>query len=331
MSHSSTSNSDSGTDQGHDVASSGIRRWIPKAALLAVLLVTVVNVLAARLIAHTSWLPSEPRALVKKQIDELRECRQVWLLGSSTLAQGIDPELLENETGKDVAVLTLGSAGPVSLTEMALEALADNVKPPQAIYLFLFKDAFNGNRPTFDKDQRYIESLNSPSVLDHVSSSIAIYSYRHSIKFNLRGMIVGLVSPNLDKQIDLAKIKPKPMDQTDLISLMDSGSDYTMNLGRIDELSKACKQIGVELYFVITPTADAAINWQAKYMPELPYDELIGRLEERGVEQGFQVLDYTGLFPSTTLYFRDPYHIREPHMAEFTEVFAQQVHSQRGD
>lgn len=327
MSHSSTSNSDPLGHQEPEAATSGLRRWLPKAALLTLTLMVAINFLSARLIARTGWLPSEPRALVQSQIEVLRECDQVWLLGSSTLAQGIELEQLMQETRQDVAVFTLGSAGPVSLTEMALAALADQDTAPQSIYLFLFKDSLNGNRPTVENDRRYVSSLNTPSIVERVTSGITIYNYRHSIKFNLRGAIVGVVSPGRGKTVDLEKIKVKPMDNADLMSLMDSGSDYEVNLGRLEELSKVCKQSGVDLFVVMTPTADAAINWQAKYVPELPYDQLIDQLEEHGATQGFQLLDYSDLFPSTTLYFRDPYHIREPHMAEFTGVFAEHLRS----
>lgn len=331
MSHSSTFNSESDTDRESDAPESGKGRWVPKAALLTLAMLVLINFLSGWLIAQTGWLPSEPRLLVQKQIQSLRECDQIWLLGSSTLAQGVDPEQLKEETGKQIAMLTLGSAGPVSLTEMAMVGLADSSAPPDAIYLFLFKDALNGNRPTIDNDRRYVDSLNSPSLMERVTSFIAIYNYRHSIKFNLRRSVVGIVTSDRGVEVDLEKIKVKPLEDADTVSLMDSGADYEVNLGRLEDLSKACEQSGVELFVVITPTADAAINWQAKYAPHLPYNQLIDQIKRRGALVGFQVLDYTDLFPSTTLYFRDPYHIREQHMAEFTHTFAEHLSSRMLD
>lgn len=324
MSHSSTSSSDPHTPDETDRPAAPTS-WLPKAALGAVLLVLVINVIAGQLIAQTGWLPSEPRALVTKQVDELRGSEGVWLLGSSTLAQGIEPELLEKEAGTDLAVLTLGSAGPVSLTEMALAGLEGNARPPKAIYLFVFKDALNGNRPTIENDERYVASLNEPSFAERVTSVAPVYNYRHSIKFNARVVVRDTFLPARRVDAVAKDIEEKPIDNADLTALMDSGADFEVNLGRLSELSKVCRERSVKLYVVFTPATDAVVNWQAKYKPQLPYDRLLDQLREQGEAEGFELIDYTRQFPSTTLYFRDPYHIRVDYMAELTRVFAQRV------
>ena len=322
MSHSSTSSSD--PTQAPDAPKRAVP-WLPKAALTATLLVVAINLVAGRLIAQTGWLPSEPRALVTKQVDELRASDGVWLLGSSTLAQGIEPEQLEKEIGVDVGVLTLGSAGPVSLTEMALAGLADNPDPPKAIYLFLFKDALNANRPTFDNDKRYVASLNDPTFAQRVTSIAPLYNYRHSIKFNARTAVRDTLLPEKSRHTESTDVEEKPIESPDLTALRESGADFKIDLGRLDDLAKDCSERGVKLFVVFTPTTDAVINWQAKYMPKLPYDKLLDDLRKRGEVEGFGLIDYTHLFPSTTLYFRDPYHIRSDHMPELTGVFAKQV------
>ncbi|MFN3167568.1 MAG: hypothetical protein ACE37H_10940 [Phycisphaeraceae bacterium] len=327
MSRSSTSNSEPvNPDQAAGPSEQPpTKHALPKAALGATLVVVVINLVAGRLIAQTDWLPSEPRALVTKQVDELRAGDGVWLLGSSTLAQGIDPEQFEDASGADAAVLTLGSAGPVSLTEMALKALDDNPDPPEAVYLFVFKDALNVNRPTIDNDRRYVASLNEPTFAERVTSVAPVYNYRHSIKFNFRIAVAKVIAPGRLRDAEAKDVEDKPMDRPNMTTLMDSGADFEVDLGKLDALAQACNERGVDLYVVVTPTAEAAINWQARYKPDLPYDKLISQLRERGERVGFGLVDFTGMFPSTTIYFRDPYHVRSDHMPALTEAFAQTV------
>lgn len=327
MSHSSTSNSDPlspSRDSGQPPTAD--RPWVPRAALGTVVLVLVINLIAGFFIAKTDWLPSEPRVLVTKQLAELREGDDLWLLGSSTLAQGIEPERLATQTGLDVSVFTLGSAGPVSLTEMAIAGLEGDSTPPRAVYLFVFKDTLNVNRPTIADDRRYVAALNDPTVAERVTSIAPVYNYRDSIKFNIRRSMATALSPGRSRSAPPPPPdQAKPIDDADMTKLMVSGADFQIDMGRLEELAELCQNEGVSLYLVITPTTEAAVNWQNKYVPDLPYDAMVQQIRADGPTQGYRVIDYTGLFPSTTHYFRDPYHIREQYMASFTDTFAQAV------
>jgi len=329
MSHSSTSSSKpqpKSADEAAAVQHRALGPWVPKAAVGTLILVLALNALAGRLIARTDWLPSEPRALVTKEINELRRADDVWMLGSSTLAQGIEPDQFREQTKLDTAVFTLGSAGPISLTEMALAGLKDNPKPPRAIYLFLFKDMFNHNRPNVAKDLLYVRSLNAPTPTDIVSSYCNIYSYRHSLKHNSRLAVWRIIAPNRAKiDLPLDQVDVQPMDNSELAGLMSTGKDFEFTMGRMDDLAALCKEKSVKLRIVITPTAEAAIKWQATFVPDLPYEKLLDQIRERGEDMGFELIDFTGLFESTSYYYRDAYHIRPQHMIKFTAEFVNVV------
>jgi len=327
MSHSSTSSSETPAKGQAPDGRAGPRAWTPRAAVAATLAVVVLNLIAGYLIPQrTDWLPSEPRILVTRQLAELREAEDLWLLGSSTLAQGILPEMLSDQTGRDLSLFKLGSAGPRSLTEMAITGLKEDDTPPEAIFLFYFKDSMNANKPTLKDDIRYVDALKDPSLSDYATTVAPIFNYRESLKFNIRKTIALALVPSRSKKVKtITSEQAKPIDNEDMVKLMASGVDYRLETGRIDDLAALCNEKDIALYIVITPTAEAAVKWQDKHVSDLSYQAMIDTLRTKGEELGYEVLDYTQRFPSTTQYFRDPFHIRSAYMPDFTETFAEDV------
>lgn len=298
-------------------------QFVPWAALAMAFIVLITNVLTQSYATREGWLPSVPRGLVNTHLTRMQQPADAWLLGSSTLARGIDEQQVKTDSGLECHNIALGSAGPVSLAELAIFGLNETSSRPQAIFLFVFKDSLNCNRRSFDHDLRYVQAMESPTLNECIAANIPLYSYRLRIRSFIRNNLADLFRLRGERRHEIERKVPEQLiDNPDRTYLMNNGRNYEIDLGRLSELAEICRSMNVDLYLVLTPTATAAFNWQAKHYPNFTWDDITEMLHEMTAREQIGLLDYTHLFPSTNRYFTDSYHLQSERIPEFSRQFS---------
>lgn len=154
-------------------------RRVPAAALLAALIVLAAEG-ASRLAVARGWV--RPVAGIEVHVDMqlgdlLERGPDLWFLGNSTLAYGLEMPLDGPCEGVHAAKLTHGSATLAASTRMLRHYVEQGAGPPSAVLVFLTKDDLNTNGYRAEKSRRYEAIGNGPSLdLDDVIMLSAIRS-----------------------------------------------------------------------------------------------------------------------------------------------------------
>jgi hypothetical protein len=174
--------------------------------------------------------------MIDDAINKLTEADGIWLLGNSTLAAGINEDIVSVKVGAENAIVELGSATlevTIRLADIALEA---SDKPPKKIILFVTKDDMNKLGSRASSSASYLEAMDSPSLYEKLATMIPIYSCRYSIRDHLRktisddaiGLLKSLKPAHAADESGVVKAAYMPLsDVEDSTYLYKLGKNYT--------------------------------------------------------------------------------------------------------
>ena len=138
--------------------------WPGSAVLLALTLVGLAEVGVRFLVPNLGW--SEGRSSLGQWVRQLcydidTRCPEIWLMGNSVLAYGVDVDSLESRTSKTVIALPFGGATVSGATAMLEFFLRRAPRPPDLVVFCITKDDLNlhGERAWFEKNYLEYDTL----------------------------------------------------------------------------------------------------------------------------------------------------------------------------
>ncbi len=91
-----------------------------------ILLIVVANVLVYKRAKKVDYISSIPIALIDGYLETMSRPADMWLLGNSTLDNGVLVNVLEKNTGKKIIKTPIGSGTIEAQSMLALKALKEN-------------------------------------------------------------------------------------------------------------------------------------------------------------------------------------------------------------
>jgi len=292
----------------------------PTAALLAVLVLGAGNVAAWAAQRAGRISTSVPRQLLDERRLALAREPGVWFLGNSTMASALSEEELRERLGRGWVKAPLGSSTlRVSLT-LAERALADAPAPPAAIVLFATKDDVNVNGDRALVSRRYERAFEGRSMGETAAAAIPAYACRFAIQAELLNGVASLLPGRTSAGAVEARAPARDLSADfELTHLHKQGRAYAP--GPVDFARLAAAARGrTRLVLVFPPVTAAVERWQHRHAPAHPWPVVAAGLAARARAAGFEVLDYTHRYPSTTAFFEDVYHLNARGAAAFTPV-----------
>lgn len=291
----------------------------PTAALLAALLLAGGNLVAWAAQREGLISSSVPRQLLEDRRAALAAEPGAWFLGNSTMEAALSEEALRAQLGGRWVKAPLGNATLEVSLSLAERALTEARAAPAAIVVFATKDDVNANGDRAVVSRRYERAFEGRTVAETAAAAIPAYACRFAIQAELLNGLTAVLGP---KQAS-AGVGPAPVRDlsadVELTHLHKQGRAYVPDDVDFARLAAAA-QGRTRLVLVFPPVTAAVTQWQRRHAPAHPWPEVAARLARQARAAGFEVLDYTGRYPSTTAFFEDVYHLNAHGAGVFTPV-----------
>lgn len=299
-----------------------------RAVCLALLLLVVVNVLVKRAIDSDLLYVSNPRLMVTKGIESLVESEaELWWIGNSTMAAGVDQTVIADAAVKDSVFLELGSATLEATVALAVNAIEQSSRKPEKLILFFTKDDLNAHGERAVASRRYLEALQGESLKDRVESWVPVYTARFAIVKGGRDFFASTLKhgPKSQDKVEEAVVHRDLSSDFDTTYLNNLGRDFAPQVINFNRLAELAGAYGTKIYFVSPPVTNAVVKWQAENVPSYPWSDIVSGIEALLEFSNMIVVDYSGLLPSTTQYFKDVYHLNQFGAKEFSKQLATEL------
>ncbi|HYD40219.1 MAG TPA: hypothetical protein VEB43_05275 [Anaeromyxobacter sp.] len=300
----------------------GFRPW---AALLALVVLGAGNLVAWAAQRAGRLTTSVPRQLLDERRVMLAREPGLWFLGNSTMASALSEEVLHDRLGRGWVKAPLGSSTLGVSLKLAERALTDAPSPPAAIVLFATKDDVNVNGDRARVSRRYERALEGRSLAEIAAAAIPAYACRFAIQAELLNGLAGLLPGRASAAGVEARVPARDLSaEFELTHLHKQGRAYAPGPVDFGRLAAAARG-RTRLVLVFPPVTAAVERWQARHAPAHPWRKVAADLAARARAEGFEVLDYTNRYPSTTAFFEDVYHLNARGADAFTPVLLQDL------
>ena len=295
-------------------------RTAPAAALAALCVVAALE-LTARALLGAGVLGADPslRQLVTTQLARLKDERPaLWMLGNSTLANGVDEAAL-TRGGASVVRLTHGSA-TVGGTAAMLDYYLQRAQAPRQVLIFATLDDFNPNGMRAEVSREYAKidatgKLPKPELL-------ALRAVRASLKTKLFVIYQRLrggkseAAGGGDPQDGVFSGEPIPPGSNGFAAL---ARDYAVQADAFPALAAAARRRGIgRVTLVLLPITDRLADWHDRSAPTLSYARVRATVKEECEKSGLAFVDWGEPLSDYSL-FKDPYHLNARGRAWLTQ------------
>lgn len=299
-----------------------------------VLFILLANLWAYREAKRMHLLSSIPTGLIDGYIANMKKDYDIWLVGNSTLANGVNTDQVEKGTGLKVLKTPMGSATGEAMCLLAIEGIKSIKKMPADLFLFVTKDDFNLKGLRGETSKNYIKSMEGKALKEQILSAIPLYSYRISLKQKygkiLREFFVsGKKKEKTGKlsQSDTLKMKEELINETHSAHLINLGKNFTLNLKGFKQLAQLCNEKNIRLHVIFPPVTRSVPNWQNFYYPAQNYTMVMNTIKTELKNDNIPYIDYLDSVPSTTRYFKDEYHLNKNGANMFTKMLVTHIGS----
>ena len=302
---------------------------IPKSWALAALLVLVVNLVAFS--AHRAGLVHSgiPHGIIQGFVDSTQSKSDVWLIGNSTLADSVEPEVIREFLDGNVQKITLGSAVLGAQTLLAEHLLTRTEQTPKLVCFFITKDDLNKNGSRARVSRDYYKAIESPDWKDAVAASVPLHNYRASIRTQSKNKFFKLKSLFSRKKQAASKAPAaiKNLDgEWNTAYLAQLGENYELDLSGMDTLSSLVKtHPKISFILIIPPITGAPARWQLETHPDKSWPDTLDTIRQRAKTMNVQVLDLSTTYPPTTEFFKDVYHLKKTQMTPFSSLLGERI------
>lgn len=308
------------------------RGGIPRAWTLALILYFFLNVLVVIGKRSEILFTGMPEVQVKDFIESVQQPKDLWLIGNSLLAFGVDSGSLKSGSNISFSRISIGSGTFEAMSALAQLALSKTQAPPEVILVFVSKDDFNLNGRRQVASQRYLKSIESPQWTALLASRIPLYACRASLFIGparwLKDQFLRFSTrpPTMTTQESKPAKSYLNADESLIAEHVESnyliplGNDFELNTAGFDDLGQATKPSSTRVVVIFPPVSSAVPIWQARHNPTNPWPDVRHDIESLAFKNGFDVMDFSTAFPTNKHYFRDPYHLTDAGKIEFTKL-----------
>lgn len=254
-------------------------RRVPRSVLTALVLILAAEG-AARAALNRGWLRRDmtARALVESYVDRVgREQPDVWLLGNSTLDEGVDEAAFVRDTGRSTVKLSLGSATVRATARVLGFYLARAPRKPQAVVVFVSKDDLNRKGYRATVSEQY-DDIVSGGLLASPQRHLALYATRGDIQAKagrafdrLRRLVGGRERrqpPRPPKDQRVFDGDPIERGSPDFEFYRDLLKDFAFDAEAFEELAAIARAHGVaDVTVVLTPSTDRYVQFHDAQVP----------------------------------------------------------------
>lgn len=306
-----------------------VSRW--GAVAIALLMVLGVEV-AARMMMSQGLIKLDPSLdrLVKGQRREMiHEKPRVWLVGNSTLHEGVDEAEFEQAFGQPVAKLTHGSASLGGSIAMADYYASTTDVPVETLAIFVAVDDLNVNGYRAKVSRRYFDY--SPDPWDDFRELSVAYSASNSIVTLVTDCVDAVIyrkwPPKALKRTEATETEVPEFDGRQLSaddawqqSLME---DFRFEPEKLREFKAMADRHGIaRVILVLVPVTDRHIELREQELGDWHWQTLRDELKREADAAGVELLDFA---EPTTNYreFEDSYHLNAHGKSRFTRELAE--------
>jgi hypothetical protein len=307
-------------------------------ALVLALVVLLGLEIAVRVLVARGLLPKDDSLdiLVERQTRAVVEQKpQVWMLGNSTLAWGVDEELLGRITGRSVMKIMHGSASVEGSAAMLGHYLSRAPVRPRLVILCLTKDDLNAHprstRQSLSRDYLQFQwRAFLPSNWLYLRACrrglVERLSWQKGLLFHARNHWLALRGlPPMERaappaprdhefRYDGSPIPPEDAFYTRL------AWGYSMRPKAFEKLARASDGDGNPRVLVLMmPVTSSYVEWHDARHPETPHRTVVSRVEEWCAANGLLFMDMSRVFSDPGL-FQDPHHLNAFGKEQFTEL-----------
>ena len=253
------------------------------------------------------------------QLARLKDERPaLWMLGNSTLANGVDEAAL-TRGGASVVRLTHGSA-TVGGTAAMLDYYLQRAQAPRQVLIFATLDDFNPNGMRAEVSREYAKidatgKLPKPELL-------ALRAVRASLKTKLFVIYQRLrggkseTAGGGDSQDGVFSGEPIPPGSNGFAAL---ARDYAVQADAFPALAAAARRRGIgRVTLVLLPITDRLADWHDRRTPTLSYARVRATVKEECEKSGLAFVDWGEPLSDYSL-FKDPYHLNARGRAWLTQ------------
>ena len=297
----------------------------PKAAILALVLFASTEFVVRAQLA-TEHIATDPSlwSLAREHRLEIDERRpQVWLMGNSTLAYGIDVDSLRRETGQKLVAISHGTATARASSAMLAHYLRLSPKVPETVVLFVSKDDLNmsGSRAHASRRYHRFDSLFGWQLEDLLRTYAIRSRVRSELLLTLRNVLRGVTGrePVVPTgRTSHTNGKPATFEPK-LAQLSRLSVNYSLDRGAIQTFVSVCRRHGVQRIAVwMVPVTRYYEEFHDKRNPNLSCEAITLEVENACRQHGVRFVSDAHFF-SDLAHFRDPYHLNDAGRAEFTK------------
>lgn len=251
------------------------------------------------------------------------ETRQpdIWLMGNSVLAYGVDVAALESRTGKTALAMPFGGATVAGSTAMLEYYIQRAPHPPKQVIYCITKDDLNlhGERSwistkyleyetwrgiSFDRIFRLADSRNT--IINYLKSALIGQSTASAMQPS---------EPTFGGVVTEEKLKY-------MGSLM---QNFSLDSDIFDRIRLLATQHGFDVSFLLMPVSDIYLRYHDQHTDGFSVDQVHSLIRDLSMEHGFSFYDLSGMNPAEYAYFSDPYHLTPDGRRRATEEIAQKL------
>ncbi|MBB6441777.1 SGNH/GDSL hydrolase family protein [Phycisphaera mikurensis] len=279
---------------------------------------------------RSAWIPppSSFDGLVNSRLAEMEGrdfADAFWLLGNSTLAEGLDAGEVARELGAPAWPLPHGSAslaGSMSLLRMYL----DRLDSPLRVVIFVTVDDLNLHGLRAERSQKYLNY--QPSRVPWVRENVRLVGNGPRV----RQFLSGFAKSMLRGRFSLDFVVRKGTGTYDGRPIRDNDGnhdrlfrDFEPDLDSISALRRLSADAGLPPpVLVLMPVTDEHIRFRERFRPGWSYDAFRADLRRACVASGVVFVD-VGEPLDRHAWFRDTYHLNDEGKARMSPEIGRRI------
>ena len=244
---------------------------------------------------------------------------EVWLMGNSILAYGIDAESLERQTGLSVLALPIGAAtlaGDAAMLEYFLRRAP--VLPKKVIFC-ITKDDLNLNGDRAQISGHYLaydtwRGISIDRIFRLADSRQTLMNYIKT--FLLRRPTASERHPSLPPFAGV--VTPETAYYMD-----EHMNRFAFDDSAFPHIGRLSAKYQFEAGILLMPISRVYATYHDERFPALTCDQIAKKLAESCAQHHLSFRDYSGAAPDIADYFADPYHMTAAGRAFFTPLLAE--------
>ena len=292
------------------------------AAFLALILVAAAELGVRFLTPNLGWY--EGLSSLNQWVARLRHELQttqpdIWLMGNSVLAYGVDIAELERQTGKTALAMPFGGATVAGSTAMLEYYLRRVPRPPEHVAFCITKDDLNPNGERSWISETYLKYDTWRGL--SLERMFRLADSRNTLMNTLKSLVLGRSTASASQPSEPSFQGVVPPEKADYMERL--MRDYELDTAVFPHIQALARQYGFSVSFVLMPVSDIYTRFHDQHTSGPTCAEVHARIQRLVLDFGFSFQDLSGMAPGHYDLFSDPYHLTPVGRTQATPLVAQ--------